>query len=97
LVKYEDARSLLNRIREALDAEILDRNQNARGWSHYGDACRLLEELKELGHLFHIDRNEVADNHACPHCGTKDADHLIIQDDARSVRCTVCGCRYELD
>ena len=66
-----------------------------RGWAHFGDAGRLFEELKNLGELLGIDRNEVFDEHSCPGCGTRDVDRLLIDDS--EVRCTVCGTEYTLD
>ncbi len=99
VAKLEDARSLLTTLRQALDREILERaddlNRPGLGWTHFGDAARLLEELKEVGHLLGVDRNEVFDEHACPGCGTRDVDRLLLDDN--QVRCTVCGCEYTLD
>lgn len=99
LVKLEDARTLLATLQRALDTEINERKADlarARtGWTHFGDAARLLEELKDVGHLLLVDRNEVLDEHACPGCGTRDVDRLLL--DESEVRCTVCGCEYTLD
>ncbi len=99
VAKLEDARTLLARMRQALDKEILKRtddlNRPGSGWAHFGDAARLLEELKEVGHLLLIDRNEVIDEHACPGCGTRDVDRLLLNES--EVRCTVCSCEYTLD
>ena len=99
VAKLEDARALLTKIRQALDIEILERtddlSRSGLGWTHFGDAGHLLEELKEVGHLLLIDRNEVMDEHACPGCGTRDVDRLLI--DESEVRCTVCGTEYTLD
>jgi NurA-like 5'-3' nuclease len=99
VAKLEDARTLLTTIRQALDKEILERtddlSRSGLGWTHFGDAGHLLEELKEVGHLLLIDRNEVMDEHACPGCGTRDVDRLLI--DESEVRCTVCGTEYTLD
>ena len=99
VAKLEDARTLLTRIRQALDQEILERTDDLSrpglGWTHFGDAARLLEELKDVGHLLGIDRNEVFDEHSCPGCGTRDVDRLLI--DESEVRCTICGTEYTLD
>jgi hypothetical protein len=99
VAKLEDARTLLARMRQALDKEILKRtddlNRPGSGWAQFGDAARLLEELKEVGHLLLIDRNEVIDEHACPGCGTRDVDRLLLNES--EVRCTVCGTEYTLD
>ena len=99
VAKLEDARALLTTIRQSLDREILrradDLSQPDRGWTHFGDAARLFEELKTFGELLGIDRNEVLSTHACPSCGTRDADRLLIYED--DVRCTACGCEYRLD
>ena len=99
IAKLEDARTLLTTIRQALDKEILKRTDDlsrpGSGWTHFGDAARLLEELKEVGHLLLIDRNEVLDEHACPGCGTRDVDRLMI--DESEVRCAICGTEYTLD
>ena len=97
--KLEDVHTLLANIRRALDREIRERMNDlddaAIGWTHFGDAARLLEELKEVGHLLMIDRNEVGDADACPCCGTRDVDRLRL--DESEVRCTVCECEYSLD
>ena len=99
VAKLEDARALLTTIRQSLDREILKRTDDLGstgvGWKHFADAARLFEELKDLGHLLLIDRNEVMDEHACPGCGTRDVDRLLIDED--DVRCTICGCEYTLD
>ncbi len=99
VAKLEDARTLLTTIRQALDKEILERtddlSRSGLGWTHFGDAGHLLEELKEVGHLLLIDRNEVGDEHACPGCGTRDVDRLLLNES--EVRCTVCGTEYTLD
>ena len=96
LAKLEDARSLITTIRQSLDREILKRadgvGKSDVGWTHFGDAARLLEELKAVGDLLGMGRNEVGSEHACPGCGTRDADRLAIEDDG--VRCAVCGCEY---
>jgi len=99
IAKLEDARALLTTIRQALDKEVLERTDDLSrpglGWTHFGDAARLLEELKDVGHLLLIDRNEVLDEHACPGCGTRDVERLLL--DESEVRCTICGCEYTLD
>ena len=99
VAKLQDARTLLVRMQRALDREIRDRKRDVGktgiGWTHYGDAGRLLEELKEVGHLLMIDRNEVDDADACPCCGTRDVDRLRL--DESEVQCTICGCEYSLD
>lgn len=98
LCKLEDARTLITRIREAIDREIDrrvdDRGRADVGWKHFGDAARLLEELKDVGHWLLIDRNEVGDDDGCPVCGTRDVDRLRL--DGNEVHCTTCGCEYEL-
>jgi hypothetical protein len=97
VAKLEDARALLTRIRQALDKEILERTDDLSrpglGWTHFGG--RLFEELKNVGELLGIDRNEVFDEHSCPGCGTRDVDRLLI--DESEVRCTICGTEYTLD
>ncbi|MEO2031505.1 MAG: hypothetical protein ABGZ35_05425 [Planctomycetaceae bacterium] len=99
IAKLEDARALLTTIRQALDKEILERTDDLSrpglGWTHFGDAARLLEELKDVGHLLLIDRNEVLDEHACPGCGTRDVERLLLEES--EVRCTICGTEYTLD
>ncbi|MDA0207670.1 MAG: hypothetical protein O2795_20340 [Acidobacteria bacterium] len=99
VAKLEDARTLLTRIRQALDNEILKRTDGLSrpglGWTHFGDAGHLFEELKNVGELLGIDRNEVFDEHSCPGCGTRDVDRLLI--DESEVRCTICGTEYTLD
>ena len=61
--KLKDARNLMDTIRIALDREITERTDDLAktdiGWTHFDDAARLLEELKDVGHLLLIDRNEV--------------------------------------
>ena len=56
----------------------------------------LLEQLKTVGDLLGIPRNEVIEGHGCPGCGTRDADRLAVDEDDH-VRCTVCGCEYTID
>jgi len=99
IAKLEDARALMTTIRQTLDKEILKRTDDlsrpGSGWTYFGDAGRLLEELKNIGELLGIDRNEVCDELSCPGCGTRDVDRLLIEEN--EVRCTVCGCEYTLD
>ena len=99
VAKLEDARALLTTIRHALGSEILRRaddiSKPEQGWAHFVDAARLFEELKTFGELLGIDRNEVISEHACPSCGTRDVDRLLIDED--DVRCTICRCEYRLD
>ena len=63
LAKLDDARTLLTTISTALEREharrTSDLNQPQVGWRHYGDAGRLLEELKTVADLLGIPRNEV--------------------------------------
>jgi hypothetical protein len=92
LAKYQDARTLLDAIRTKLDQRM---DQPTRGWAGFGDAGRLLEDLKNIGDWLGIPRNEVIDEHACPGCHTRDADRLAIDEEER-VRCTACGCEYKL-
>src|SRR5690606_19931942 len=100
LAKLDDARTLLTTISAALEREHEQRTSdldNPRiGWRHYGDAARVLEELKTVADALGIARHEVAGGHACPGCGTRDADRLDLDDDDH-VRCTVCGCEYTID
>ncbi|MEQ9588042.1 MAG: hypothetical protein RJS97_08820 [Parvibaculaceae bacterium] len=97
VAKLEDARALLTKISQALDNTILERtNDPGAGWAYFGDAGRLFEELKNVGELLGIARNEVLDVHACPGCGTRDVDRLLI-DESEDVRCTICGTEYTLD
>lgn len=100
LARLEDARTLLTTISTALETEIARRTddveQQRTGWTHYGDAARLHEDLKAVAEQLQIQRNEVEMEHACPGCHTRDADRLLINDDD-DVRCTVCGCEYSLD
>ena len=98
LAKLEDARALLTTIRQSLDREILKRADDVGnpgvGWKNFGEAARLLEELKTVGDLLGMGRNEVGSEHACPGCGTRDVDRLLI--DENEVRCTVCECEYSV-
>ncbi|HSG71770.1 MAG TPA: hypothetical protein VLA12_15215 [Planctomycetaceae bacterium] len=94
LAKYEDACTLLDAIRNKLEERM--QNQPGPGWSDFGDAGRLLEDLKNVGDWLGIARNEVIGDHACPDCYTCDADRLEIDEEER-VRCTVCQCEYKLD
>jgi hypothetical protein len=100
LAKLDDARTLLTTISAALEREHAQRTDDlvtpAIGWRHYGDAARVLAELKVVADALGIARNEVAGDHACPGCGTRDADRLTLDDDDH-VRCSVCGCEYTLD
>jgi hypothetical protein len=94
--KLKDAQAMLNAIQTVMEKARRDRaNDQTGNWAHFDDACRLLEELKKVGDLLRIPRNEVAPEDACPECGTRDVDRLLI--DEGEVRCTVCGCEYTLD
>ena len=99
ITKLEDARTLLARMRRALDKEILERADDLDdaevGWTHFGAAARLREDLKEVGQLLLIDRNEVDHADGCPCCGTHDVDRLRLAE--CEVQCTICGCEYSLD
>ena len=99
VAKLDDARALLKTIQRALDKKLLERkddlNRPSLGWTHFGDAGHLFEQLKNFGELLGIDRNEVPAEHSCPGCGTRDVDRLLV--DESEVRCTICGCEYKLD
>jgi hypothetical protein len=99
LARLDDARTLLTTISAALEREHAKRTSDLDtpriGWRYFGDAARVLEELKTVADALGIERNEVAGEHACPGCGTRDADRLAL--DENDVHCAVCGCEYTID
>jgi Zn ribbon nucleic-acid-binding protein len=45
----------------------------------------------------HTRANEVQPGEACPICGERDADRLLLDDDEATVVCQGCGYRYEIN